>query len=255
MLYIHKLPDLGKKSAEIESVYILRELKRKFSLPINLDQMEKHLYEFYVSETDLEAIKGAISLIPPTVAELKAILAAGGKSLEPVNFERSTNILNSLVSPLKGSLVYCTERKRSQERNIREITNMINLIPATKRSEEKITLNRGISQFFEGLFRNKEFMFNCADIVNEGGLSQVQGLSESAAKGFFYHWTLEEELKKLHVNEIKARVPVELVERLSRVEESISQIRKGTEKAYTINKNMVELSVIIYSFVKWANGG
>ncbi len=254
MLYIHKLTDFGRKSADNESIYILRDIKQRFSLPISPEKLERHVYEFYISDTDVETIREAIELIQPTLESLKVVIGTKNKFLEPINFERSINILSSLLSPLANSLDYCTKLKDSQEQNVREIASLINIVPLAKSSMEKNALNEGISKFFEVLFRNKEFMFNSADIINEGTLNAIHGLDESAVKGFFYHCTLEEELKKIPPHTIKAKLPAESIEIMDNVEMNIMKIKKGVEKAYYINRNMVELSVIIYSFIKWANG-
>ena len=66
---------------------------------------------------------------------------------------------------------------------------------------------------------------------------------------------MEEELKKLNFDRIRLRIAPEKLQEAEGIHEQIKVIRKGTERAYETNKRLVELSVILYAYVKWAMQG
>ncbi|MBI2125689.1 hypothetical protein HYU08_03995 [Candidatus Woesearchaeota archaeon] len=88
-------------------------------------------------------------------------------------------------------------------------------------------------------------------MVHEGPVAQVNGLVESMQKGFFFHVSLEEEYKKVDFNTIKRRVPAEELQRVEAIEQNILKIKRAADTAYNANMRMINLSVILYSYVKW----
>ncbi|HLD80347.1 MAG TPA: hypothetical protein VJA18_07360, partial [Candidatus Nanoarchaeia archaeon] len=104
---------------------------------------------------------------------------------------------------------------------------------------------------FQFLLRNQGFVFHAPDLVHEGPVAQVNGLVESMQKGFFFHRSLEEEYNKVDFSTIKRRVPSEELKRVEEIEQNILKIKKAADTAYNANMRMVNLSVILYSYVKW----
>ena len=47
MLYIHQLTHLSAKMADLESVYLVRELREKVKLPLKEEVMEEAFCEFF----------------------------------------------------------------------------------------------------------------------------------------------------------------------------------------------------------------
>ncbi|MBI2112127.1 hypothetical protein HYT52_01155 [Candidatus Woesearchaeota archaeon] len=254
MLYIHKLTDLNMRSAETESVYLLRDLKQKFTMPLGYPQFSEFLNDAHVSETDLAMISQALEVLPSTIAQLMMIYESNNQNLEMINVERSINILKALRGYLQSNLDYALTLRDSLELNLKKLVSTLNIVPKAQSHEAKLALNTDISNVFEFLLRNQQFFFNCSDLVEEGALSSIKGLNESYMHGFLYHLGIEEELKKINANEIEAKVPKEICEAINTIKKNVAMIKEASERAYNINKRIVDLSVFLYTFVKWANG-
>jgi hypothetical protein len=66
---------------------------------------------------------------------------------------------------------------------------------------------------------------------------------------------LEEELKKLDFEWVKGRIQKEHLEENEALLKNVTLIKKGIDAAYDMNMRMVNLAVILYSYVKWLNSG
>ena len=133
--------------------------------------------------------------------------------------------------------------------------NLLNIIPHLKTKDEKVAHNDRLNKPFQTILRNTEFTFRSNDIINEGHVNAIQGLHESMLKGFFFHYTLEEELKKLDFQGIKKRLPVAEIADVEEIEKNIENINKGVKRAYEVNMRMVNKAVVLYACVKWLHQG
>lgn len=251
MLYIHKLSDLNQKTADTESVYLIREMKQKIAFPFSAVKMQEFLEEHALSESDLAAMEKSLQLVEPTLLRIETLLKENDPLYESTNLQRSIQILTGVPAYLSKNLIYGKERFLEQNQFIEAFTNLLNIIPRLKTTEEKIAANEKISKMFETILRNQEFCFKFTDIIHEGHVSNVGGLRESMAKGYLFHFTLEEELKKADFSTVKLRIPLDKRQEVEQIEEDISTIYRGVQRAYELNKRMVDLSVMLYSLVKW----
>lgn len=253
MLYLHRLNDLNPKTADNESLTLIRELKQKFNFPFSVPQVQESLEIYSLSPQELEKIKKALDTIEPTSGQIKRILAEKNPLHEPINLQRGIQILNSLVVPLQLNLAYLQERLDKQKELASQTTELLNSIPYLKTKEQKIEVNEKISRLFEEILRNKELSFRYLDIIHEGLINDLGGLKEGMAKNFFFHITLEEELRKADPHAIRNRIPLENLKEVEQIEDGLSQIYTGVETAYKVNYRMICLTVLLYSFVKWVN--
>ena len=93
------------------------------------------------------------------------------------------------------------------------------------------------------------------DIINEAHVSNVGGLIESFGKGYFFHYTLEEELKKVNFESIMGRIPPESLQKVKEIEDNLVIIKKGIDRAYDVNMRQVNCALVLYSYVKWMMNG
>ena len=251
MLYIHQLNHLTPRMADLESVYMIRDLKEKMPFPLAEENLEESFCEFFVSTSELRAIEGAMGLIEPTVEQIKALLQKESPLHETINLQRTVQLLNTIPSALENNLSYLQQVQVWQSTSPAEMAALLNQIPKLRTMEEKVHVNQQVKNLFQFLLRNHEFIFHAQDMIHEGPVAQVNGLTESMGKGFFFHVSLEEEYKKVDFGAIKRRIPAQELEGAEEVERSIKQIKKGLDAAYNANMRMVNLSVILYSYVKW----
>jgi len=242
------------RSAETESVYLLREIKQKFTLPLASSAFQEYLSEANVSETDITMMDAALELIPITLHKLTIIYESKNQHLEMINVERSANILKAATKDIQKNREYAQALKESLPPNLSKMMDILNAVPKARSQEDKVALNNEISSVFEFILRNQQFFFNCTDIVEEGTLSSIKGLHESMSHGYLYHLGIEEELKKIDPQDIRVKVPVEISEAVTAVKGNVAFIKEAVERAYNINKRMVDLAVYLYTFVKLANG-
>ncbi len=253
MLYIHRLSDLNRKSADTESLPLIREFKQKISLPLSGVQMEEHFTEFLISESDLLAMDNALVLIEPTIELIKALEAEKDPEYEQVNLERAIAVLRMIPQNLLENIRFADELVSFRGEFITKATQLLNQIPQLRSQDQKLAVNNQVSQLFEKILRNKEFSFNYMDVVNEAQMVNLAGLCEGLPKGYFFHITLEEELKKSSFDRIKERIQADKLKKADEIEKRIKLIKKGVDRAYDVNMRMVGCAVHLYSYVKWVN--
>ncbi|MBI4147530.1 hypothetical protein HY494_02665 [Candidatus Woesearchaeota archaeon] len=251
MLYIHQLTHLSSKMADLESVYLVRELREKVKLPLREEVMEEAFCEFFVSSSELQLIEETAALVGPTIEMIKSLAQLESELYEAVSLQRAIQALDPVTAALESNLAYLQQIQVWQATSASGMTTLLNQIPKLRIQEEKIRVNDEIKGLFQFLLRNQGFVFHAPDMVNEGPVAQVNGLVESMQKGFFFHSTLEEEYKKVDFATIKRRIPAEELKRVGEIEQNIIKIKKGADTAYNANMRMVNLSVILYSYVKW----
>ena len=255
MLYIHMLKDLNLKSADIESMQIIRELKRSVLLPIEEKEIEKLTELFFASEADREAVNTAIALVLPAIEEIQQIASKENPIYEPINMKRAVNIIKESWPALIKNIEYIEKISEEKRQLLAEFSQTLNLIPQLKTEQEKEEYNRKLNAVFENVLRSKEFRFNFQDIINEMHKENVSGLSKSMAEGYFFHIRLEEEIRKDRFEVIRKRVPPAELEQVEKIARMIDKIEKGVLAAHCYNLRMVELAVHLYAMVKMALRG
>src|SRR3989338_5225140 len=109
MLYIHKLSDLSSKTADVESVYLIRELKQKTPYPFNSQLLGDYFSDFSLSTTDKDAIDVALQLIDPAIIEMQNMLMERDPIHEEVNIQRAIQILMEIPPALRNNQEYISE--------------------------------------------------------------------------------------------------------------------------------------------------
>lgn len=251
MLYIHQLNHLSPKMADLESVYLVRELREKVKFPLREEVMEEAFCEFFVSSSELQLMEETAALVKPTIEMIKSLTQLESSLYEAVSLQRAIQTLQPVSAALESNLAYLQQVQVWQATSSSALTALLNQIPKLRTGDEKLRVNDEIKGLFQFLLRNQGFIFRAQDMVHEGPVAQVNGLVESMQKGFFFHVSLEEEYKKVDFNTIKRRVPSEELRRVETIEQNILKIKKGTDAAYNANMRIINLSVILYSYVKW----
>ena len=255
MLYIHKLSDLNRKSVDTESVALIREFRQKAARPFTAEKMEEHFTEFLISESDLLAMDNALVLIEPTIDMIRALMAENDPEHERVNLERAIQVLKIIPEALQQNIHFADELVSWRSEFVATAAELLNKIPKLRTQEQKLTVNGQISALFEKILRHHEFGFNYLDVVNESHTVNLAGLCEGLPQGYFFHITLEEELKKANFGRIKERIPADKLKKAEEIEKRIQLIKKGVDRAYDVNMRMVGCAVHLYSYVKWVNMG
>lgn len=250
MLYIHSLKDLTPKTADIESIPIIREIKSKIKKPFTEEEFYNKFNEFFPVGAGIDEIKKASKLIEPTIEKIKKLIDENSPSYEAINLYRTVSMLEEIDQPLIENIKYSEEIKSMKDEAIKEVTFILNNISSAKTQEESIKLNERVNSLFRKVLRNADFAFNGNDMINEGKLARIKDLHESLGNGFLFHITVKEHLEKIDFNVIKNRIKHEELRPAEDVSRDIFEIKKGIQSAYDINMNMVNFSVIIYSYIK-----
>lgn len=251
MLYIHQLNHLTPKMVDLESVYMVRELKGNMAFPLKEETLEEAFCEFFVSSSELQLIEQAVSFIEPTIEQIKLLIQEQSPLHEPISLERSVQLLKTIPAALQNNLSYLQQVQVWQSSSPAEIAGVLNQIPKLRTADEKMRVNEQVKGLFQFLLRNPNFAFQAQDMVHEGPVAQINGLAESMEKGFFFHVSLEEEYKKVDFAIIKRRIPRQDLEKVAEIENQVKLIKKGLDAAYGANMRMVNLAVVLYSYVKW----
>ena len=104
MLYTHQLKDLTPKSADIEAVHVIRELKTRTPLPLREADIREYFELFFVSESEKKIMAQALELIPAVIDEIYLLGSANDHDFEPVNNE---DIKIAVEKLLKFREIYC----------------------------------------------------------------------------------------------------------------------------------------------------
>jgi hypothetical protein len=256
MLYIHALHHLTPKTAEVESVYLIREIKGKTPYPLKESQMQEYFGDFSVSETDTQAMSHSLSLVEPTIQEVERLLQENDPIHESVALQRTLQMLKNVPAAMQKNISFTEAIMYWQQGTfITDLTTVFNSLPKLKTREEKISGNDKLNDIFGKILRNKDFAFNGYDLVNEGQVSEMNALIESLNKGFLFHYTLEEEMRKESFDNIKHRLPPAKVQEIDQIKKNIEEIKRGVERAYQCNMRMVNTALVMYAYVKWLNSG
>ncbi|MBI2572420.1 hypothetical protein HYV86_01040 [Candidatus Woesearchaeota archaeon] len=255
MLYTHKLGDLGRRTVENESIDIVRDIKQKFRFPFNEQAMSDYFARFRVQDAELAVIEKGIPLCEPTAQMVEGVLALNDETFEPINLQRTVVSMRSVPTPLVANLAFSWELAQGHDEFVKEFTAVLNSLPRLRTQEEKMAANAKVNSLFAKLLRNSDFSFRSNDIIHEGQVTMLQGLLESIQRGYFFHYTLEEELKKIDFSELKRRIPAEHMARHNAITNNILQIQESVDKAYTLNFRMIELATYMYAFIKAVNNG
>lgn len=253
MIYVHRLQDLTPKIADIESVSIIRKIKQQNQIPLNEEKVKSSILPYFVLKTDLDLIANALELIPPAIESIIELPKFGQQSLYvPLNLQRACSALNEVFNPLRESLSYSRQILEWQSLLCSQICPLLNKIPLLRTFDEKTACGKELDQIFEKILRNSEqFMFNSKNIIHEGPVSAITSLAESMSKGFFFHVNIDEHIQNLSFSEIRKRISHEELDKFDKISQNIFDIKKGVETAYKISMNMVQLAIIIYSYIKF----
>lgn len=250
MLYIHTLKDLTPKTADIESVPIIREVKSRLNKPFSEQEFHESFDKFFPESKDINEIKKASEMIEPAIEKLKELINQNNPAYEAINLYRTVSMLEEVNQPIIENIIYLEEIRSWKDEFIREINLIFKNIKSVNNQEEYIKLNERINYMFRKMLRNDEFVFNSNDIINEGKLARIRDLHESLGNGFFFHITVKEHLDNVDFSIIKTRIKREELEPAEEIAKEIFKIKNGVQTSYDLNMNIVNLSVIIYSYIK-----
>lgn len=254
MIYIHRLYDLNPKSADIESVELLRSLRKSPFSFIDAGTFSNGSEHFFLSETDKELMSKASHLIPQLIQEISDIATRKDPIYEELNLMRALTLLTDAKDPLVNNIDYCHAITRQRGELLNNFVNAINAIPKLKATEEKIKCNEKLKSVFKSILRHDDFVFNSESLVQEGEVENISSLLESMKNGFIIRFTIEEDIKKIKFTTVRNRLPKHVLEHLDSMITRLEEIKKGIKRAYDFNIGMIELSIIMYAHVKWAMG-
>jgi len=252
MLYIHKLADFGTKPAEIESVQIIRDIKQKMRFPPKQEDVDVYFSRYAVAWQEIAQMQDSLAIIPLAIQAAEALAARNDPLHESTNINRTLQILRSIPDQLRNDIEYARDMLDWHHAFVDNLLALLPLIPRLSTIEEKKIADRQINSLFEKILRGKEFSFAHLDIVHEGTVQSLEGLRDGMAKGYLFHVTLEEEMKKLPFDEIKRRIPKHRLDESDQMLELVDEVLKGTKAAYDVNMRMANSAVTLYSFIKWA---
>ena len=254
MIYLKNLNQLTLKIADIESVPLIREIKRDFSLPVKEDNVRNHFLSYFIQEKDIEVMKNSLTVIQPTLEGFRLLLEKKDSDYAPINITRAHKLVSEIQEPLSINIRYAEEILVWQEDFVKEATLIFNSLPGARSQDKKVELNNRLNVLFQKTLRNKEFTFMCLDIVNEAEVEHMKGLRDMISQGFLFYIKMEEELNKIGFNSIKKRIHLDKLQNSELLCSNVSEIKKGVDKAYQINMNMISWSVLLYSYVKFLRG-
>lgn len=253
MIYLHELKALNPKSAAIESVPIIREIKEKSRLPLSEEHMLNDFIRFLVKDSDIKAMESVVEIIPQAMQEVLDFSRLS-QNAEQINLKRAHTELQEIHDHLKANIGYAKQIFAWQFPAIPQMAELINKIPSLKTKEERMAFNEEISPLFEIMLRNKKFAFLFWDIISEAQVERIKGIIQGMEEGIFFHTDIGDYLKKASFNEIRKKLPPQELIIFDRISAKMPEIKKGVDTAYDMNKRMVGFAVQFFSYLKWLGG-
>ncbi len=249
-IYIHELQRLEPKAAEIESVRLIREIKRVNSYPLTEQKLFTHLSKYFATQLDIDTMEYSLSKIEPALKEI-AVFSPSDTLLEPINIKRSIGILREVEPSLNNNIVYAKEMLTLQQTMIKELAEAMNALHDSKSSKEMAACNDRFSPIFEKILRNDKFALKHDDLIFEAHREHIDDLGRMIPNGYFFHILLEEEIKKTPFEQIRQRLPKSMVAQSERITSYVKEIQKGVDSAYYLNMRMINIALLLYAYVKW----
>ena len=237
--------------AEIESVPLIRDIKRTFTLPIPESKIREAFSGFFIKEQDIMVMKDSLNLVEPVLEVIKNLLERNDPDFEEVNVFRAMKLVGEIPEALKSNIEYAHEILGWQEEFIKEINDLFNNLPKIRTQQERSELNDMLNKVFQKILRNSEFTFRFQDIIYEAHVWHMDDLRTIIPKGFLFKILTEEELNKVEFSVIRRRIPRAKLELSDGLVEQIKDIKKGVDKAYEINMKMINWAVLLYSYIKF----
>ena len=253
MIFVHELRALNLKSADIESVPIIRALREKVRLPVTEEQVFSDFAEFMVKRSDLEIMEKTAEIIPQAMQEI-IDLSKKSQNLEQINLKRVYTNLQEIQTHLQANIQFVKLIFSWQFPATGRITGLINRMPSLKTKDDKMKFNSDVSPIFETILRNKNFNLAYGDIVYEAHREGIKTIIQSMEEGTFFHVEVDEQLKKTSFSVIRKRLQQDELEIFDSIAAKTAEIKKGVDTAYDINTRMIRFAVQLYSYMKWLDG-
>ena len=250
MIYIHKLDQLSPKTANIEVVPIIREIKPKTKLPLSKEEIRNSFIPYFVKDEDSSVMEHSLEIIPTAVQELKKLLDEKNAIYEEINIARAMKLIQEIPGPLKQNLAYAKTMFQNKNAFFDEAFNVISSIPNCKNYDQKAELNKKINELFKYLLRSEEFRFNCQDLITEAHTNHINDLANMLSNGYLFHVRIEEELNKASFETIRLRIPRDRLLISERIKSQVLEIKKGVDKAYKINMLTINVALLLYSYIR-----
>lgn len=253
MIYIHELKALNPKTAQIESVPIIRGIREKARLPVSEEYLLHEFIPFFVRENDIAMIEASVSRIGSTLRGIAEFHDMSSNS-EPINLTRAMTDLQNIRDHLAASMEFARKLYGWQAQSIAHMTRLINKTGMMKTREEKARFNSEASPLFETVLRNDKFCLRFMDMINEAHVESIKAIMQGMQEGIFFHFEHDECLKKKSFSQIRARLPADELMLHDKISAEMPEIKKGVDAAYDINMRMIGFAVHLYSYIAWQGG-
>ena len=111
MIYIHSLKDLTPKTAEVESVQIIRNIKSNPKVNLSRERLSENFSQFFIDSADFILIENSSRLINPTISSIKELIITNDPLYESINLVRAITMLEELDEPLIKNIKYLKKKK------------------------------------------------------------------------------------------------------------------------------------------------
>ena len=249
-MYIHQLKDLTPKSADIESTFIIRDIKKQTPPPLTYEKIFDYFSLYFVSESEKAKIAAAIEQVEPTINAIHQLAALHDPAFEPINMKRAVEMLEEMPEPLTINLNYLKGISIWQEEFTQDFAPLMNRIPQLSSPPERVEVNNKLNEIFNRLLRNDHMAFNFRDMVYEAQRNRMNDLYESLENGFLFKITLEDELKKLDFQVRRMKIPDAKLRVADEIRNSVRQVKAGVDAAYDVNLRMMNWALVVYSYIK-----
>ncbi|MBI5389365.1 hypothetical protein HZB01_03230 [Candidatus Woesearchaeota archaeon] len=255
MVYINKLQDLNPRSAKVESIALMRDIKKDVNFPLSQEKLKDQLTVFFFSKTDIDAMAAALECLPQVLMELAEILKENLNCYEPVNVQRTMNGLQEIPEPLNKNMDYAKRIFEWQDEFVPYVTALFNELPTLRTLDEKKVYEEKLKNIFAKILRQREdFAFKYADIINEAQVSRIRNLEESIKNGFLFNVKMDEYLLKKDFSMRSRRIPTMELDRIAQLNNKMMEIKRGVERAYDGNMRMIQMAILLFTYIEWLKG-
>ncbi len=251
---LYNLKDLNQKSADVECIQLIRDLKRNSSLPLTEEKVKNAISPFFIFPEEIKVMEASYILIEPLIKDTSSLLNTKNANdiYEKISIARACTSLKEIPLALLNNIEDAKQKLVFQQTVAAEATNLFIGITKARSDAEKQDINAKLNKLFGAILRTEEnFVFNSYDIVHEAQIVRMKDLVEEMNSGFIFHVKLGEYIKKQDINEIKKRAPQEDQKKIDEIIQKMIALEKGVDMAYAVNMKMMNLAIMLYAYVKW----
>jgi hypothetical protein len=169
------------------------------------------------------------------------------KNYESINVHRLKATVEELPGPLKLNIGELKKVESLQHAVPVAVKDLINAARNANSPEELQKIPKDSFKLMCAIANDENGELKPDQRINESHRSHIKDISERFKTGYIYHWSIEDELKKIPFQDIFSRLEKEQQDRFHKLAKDLDKLNESVDVAYQLNWRQISLIRRIYS--------